>query len=250
MDKKFEQKYHQLEGKHWWFKSRRDAILKFVKGHPVNSKILDVGCSSGHLLSNIVELGFPKTNLYGIDVSSEGVEIARTSGFSNCFVMDGMAPEMEHSSYDVIISSDSLEHMQYDAEALDAWFLLLKPGGTLIVFVPAFMALWSKHDIVNHHFRRYTQSQLIGAINAAGFVVSKSGYWNFFLFLPIAFVRMLQKLLPQSVSNLNHSDDLRLPPNWVNTLLKSLLTLENSLIAWFPLPFGVSTFCVAHKPIS
>jgi hypothetical protein len=137
--------------------------------------------------------------------------------------------------------------MEFDERALKNWFELLNSNGTLMVFVPAFMFLWSDHDEVNHHFRRYTVSSLSDKIKAAGFNVSKKGYWNSILFPLIAGVRMTQKLLPGGKDH-EPEDDLSLPSGLVNKALSGLLGLENAMIRTVTLPFGVSTFCIAEKP--
>src|SRR5207253_9325776 len=121
-------------------------------------KILDIGCAGGPLLLDLKNAGF--YNLYGVDVSEKAAEVCKQRGLENVYVMDGHNPEFEENSFDVIIASDSLEHLQDDMLALKNWNRLLKPGGELYVFVPAFMYLWSKHDVVNQHFRRYTAVEL------------------------------------------------------------------------------------------
>lgn len=243
MDQAYEEKYHQLETQNWWFLSRRARICAMLTDAPRSAAILDVGCSSGQLLSDLQYLGF--TNLTGIDVSDVGVEQAKQAGF-RCLVMDGQKPDFNSESFDIIIASDSLEHMEQDRKALFNWSKLLRPGGKAIVFVPAFMSLWSGHDVINHHYRRYTVKELKEKTASAGLKIQQSGYWNFTLFFPIYTWRKIKNIF--SSSEANPKDDLQNNGNLVNTLLKGVMTVENGLSRFVRFPVGVSAFVVALKP--
>ncbi|MEO1023141.1 MAG: class I SAM-dependent methyltransferase [Bacteroidota bacterium] len=248
MELAYEQKYHELEANHWWFKTRREAVLRFVQGYD-QSRILDVGCASGHLLTDLESMGFVKSQLFGIDVSEPAISEAQASGFKQTWVMDGSNLTFKDDYFDILIASDSLEHMEYDQQALEHWWRVLKPGGTLIVFVPAFMSLWSAHDEVNHHFRRYTKRSLSTGVMKAGFTIKKSGYWNSTLFPAIAFVRIIKRWLSTGKAATELEDDLSLPRPVINNVLTRLLRWENTQLhaSWFP--FGVSTFCIAQKDL-
>lgn len=242
MDVEYEEKYHLLEKKQWWFRARRDAIRKLLKGINKNVYILDVGCSSGILLEELKQMGYK--NLYGIDVSQKAVDASVAKGFKNCSIMNGENPTFDMSFFDLIISSDSLEHMEYDETALKNWYELLKPGGRLIVFVPAFMSLWSLHDVVNQHYRRYTKNELKEKIGKAGFNIITSGYWNFILFFPVGLMRRIKN----SRKNSKQSDDLSNTSPFLNTILYNWMKFENLIFHHLGFPLGVSTFCYAFKP--
>ena len=85
--------------------------------------------------------------MYGIDVSEESIQKCQAKGFTNTWVMDGTQIALEKGSFDILVASDCLEHIEQDTKALDNWLSLLKPNGQLIVFVPAFMFLWSGHEV-------------------------------------------------------------------------------------------------------
>ena len=245
MDKAYEQKYHDLERNEWWFKMRRQMVQQLMKGG-TNQKILDIGCASGLLLENLEASGFDHSNLYGIDVSEESIQKCQAKGFTNTWVMDGTQITLEKGSFDILVASDCLEHIEQDTKALDNWLSLLKPNGQLIVFVPAFMFLWSGHDVVNHHFRRYTKTELVHKIQNANFKIIRSGYWNVLLFFPITAIRLLKKLITSKESI--PQSDLAQTPSTVNAILSLLLKIENWFIAkGLNFPFGVSTFCIAEK---
>ncbi len=248
MEKVYEQKYHELEREQWWFRSRRDMVLRYVRQFPAE-KILDIGCSSGLLLENLQEEGFLNEQLYGIDISPEGIEKCREKGFDNCHVMDGAAIDLPKDSFDLLVASDCLEHIENDKKALANWYGLLRPGGVLICFVPAFMSLWSAHDVVNHHFRRYTKKELVEKMQAAEFKVMRSGYWNALLFPPVFAFRKVKNMLGTLKKEHEPQEDLQPTASVVNAALTNLLRLENALLenGTISFPFGVSTFCIAKK---
>ena len=175
MDKAYEEKYHQIEEWNWWFIARRKAILSLLKNTDKKSKILDIGCAGGPLLNDLKNQGFE--NASGADFSAEAVAKCKQRGLQ-AYQMDAHNLQFEPNNFDLLIASDSLEHLEFDEKALKNWYNILKPGGRILVFVPAYMFLWSEHDTVNHHFRRYTKTELTKKMQQAGFTVKRSCYWN------------------------------------------------------------------------
>ena len=246
MDKDYEIKYHAEEEKNWWFVSRRNVILKLLKRTDKSAKILDIGCGGGPLLLYLKAAGF--TNVYGLDFSEEAVAKCVERGLSNVYVMDGHSPKFEPESFDIIIASDSLEHLKNEMQALHNWHSILKSTGSLIIFVPAFMYLWSEHDIINHHYRRYTSGNLKSKVESEGFLVTKKSYWNFFMFFPTTIVRLVQKLKGSFVkSPKKPKDQLPKTGRLLNRLLITLLDLENIFFVSTGLAVGVSAFVLAKK---
>ena len=117
MEKDFEKKYHDVEIDHWWFKSRRKYLLDLLKDAPKDSKILDIGCSSGIFLNDLENLGFKPENLFGIDISEVAIENCKANGLQHCFVMDAQNITLTET-FDIIIASDCLEHLEDDKKAL------------------------------------------------------------------------------------------------------------------------------------
>ncbi len=250
MELEYEKTYHEVERDHWWFKTRRNILLKMIEGVDKNSRILDIGSSSGLMLEELRNLGFNPDNLYGVDISEKAIANCHSNGFKNAFVMDAHNITLEKENFDLIIASDCLEHLERDKEALANWYSLLKTKGQIIIFVPAYQFLWSSHDDVNFHYRRYTNGELRQKMENNNFRVQKSGYWNFLLFIPIAGVRLLSNLFggkKKSDGAEEMNGDLAMPGKLSNTVLKSVVNLENTLIPSIRFPFGVSTFCVATK---
>ena len=243
MEKDFEKKYHDVETDHWWFKSRRKYLLDLLKNAPKDSKILDIGCSSGIFLKDLEKLGFSLDNLYGVDISEKAIDNCRANGIPNAYVMDAQNITLTET-FDIIIASDCLEHLQDDKQALKNWKSLLKTGGIMYVFVPAFMSLWSYHDEVNMHFRRYTNAELKSKMLAENLQILKSSYWNFFLFLPVYGFR---KITASFQKNKTGESDISIGNSFVNSALLQLIIFENKLLKRINFPFGVSTFCIVRK---
>jgi SAM-dependent methyltransferase len=244
MDKAFESVYHQVEERHWWFQARRDMIFRTLRRYRAGkeSKILDIGCSGGALLGFLKQKGF--NNLYGIDTSGDAINLCKDKDLKNSFVMDGAKPEFEKGVFDIIIASDILEHIKDDRAALAEWSRILKSGGMLILFVPAFKFMWSSHDEMNHHYRRYAKRGLTSLLHASGFRMEKVSYWNCLLFLPIWFSVVCHNLF---LKGKNQASRLSETNPVVNNLLGCILGFENLILERISFPVGVSLFVIARK---
>jgi len=247
MQKNYEETYHSVEDAHWWFVARRALVARLVmRGlSDRNAPILEIGCSGGPLLQQLHDCGY--TRLTGIDISADAIRLCQQRQLGDVRVMDAQRPDFPPASFAMITASDVLEHLADAPGALRAWHALLRPGGTLVVFVPAFMFLWSEHDVVNQHFHRYTAHELVGLLKKSGFVIQRKGYWNFALFLPVALVRLAKKFLPSRPDSAP-AGDIKPTPRFINRLLTFLLREENSLILLgLNFPWGVSAMVVAKK---
>ncbi len=242
MEIEYENKYHEVETENWWFVSRRRYLLDLVKDAPRDSKIIDIGCSSGIFLKDLEQLGFKTENLFGVDISEKAIENCRNNGIQNAFVMDAQNISLLEK-FDIIIASDCLEHLQDDIKAIANWKNLLKIGGMMYIFVPAFQSLWSYHDEVNQHFRRYTKSELKSKLSNAKLTILKASYWNFSLFLPVYIFRKISAILPQS----KKEEGQIVSNKFANALLLQLVLLENKMLKYSNFPFGISAFCIVKK---
>jgi SAM-dependent methyltransferase len=245
MESSFEAKHHQIEDYYWWFVARRDILISLIpKGE--DSRILDVGCAGGHLIKALRIEGFRK--VYGIDISKKSIFSCRKNGLGKIMLSDASQTGFRSEIFDVVVASDVLEHIKDDAKALREWGRIMKKGGRIVVFVPAFSFLWSAHDVVCHHHRRYSFSSMTRALEGSGFVIERVSGWNMISFLPSAFVRMLDSLLSRSgIIRVIRGDQLyRVNPS-INWMLLTALKAENRLIKRSSMPFGVSMFAVARK---
>jgi ubiquinone/menaquinone biosynthesis C-methylase UbiE len=246
MQKAYEERYHQAELDYWWFVGRRHIVRMLVEQErpDKDSRILEIGCSGGLLMKELQALGLGQPT--GIDISSDAIALCRRAGL-DAHQMDAQELALPASSFDVVTASDVLEHLVDEAKAVQEWKRVLKPAGLLIVFVPAFKLLWSKHDEANKHYRRYRRARLVHLLEFSGYVIERSSYWNMALFAPIAAVRLLGRLRAGR-DDPKAEGDLTETPKLVNFLLASILRLEN----WFlrlgvNWPFGVSVFVLARK---
>jgi SAM-dependent methyltransferase len=151
-------------------------------------------------------------------------------------------------TFDLISALDTIEHVADDAAALGELFRVCRPGGTVLLTVPAFAFLWGNLDTYGHHYRRYTRPELLARVRGAGFTIRVARFFNYLLFPPIALIRLLARLRPSSAARPGDAvrtdfDVVKQGP--LNTLLARLFALEASL----PLgpPFGVSLLCVAAR---
>jgi SAM-dependent methyltransferase len=243
MDKDFYLQYASVEDKHWWFVGRRliieQAICKL--NLPKNAQIMEVGCGTGGNLRMLARHG----QVSAMELNETACKIANEREVIPV-KLGGLPDKIPFSNeYDIILILDVLEHLDDDLAALLALHSKLKPGGWLLVTVPAYQFLWSQHDEINHHKRRYVLKNLQQVVIKAGYTVHYSTYFNFFLFPIVAGVRWLRKLL-RIESNSIENSDLHLPPKHINKFLSLLFASERHLMN-LNLPFGVSILLLARK---
>lgn len=229
-----------MEQRNWWFVSRRRTILSLLKNTNKQARMLDIGCAGGSLLHDLKNAGFE--NVSGTDLSAEAVAHCIARGLP-VYQMDAHNLQFEKDSFDLLIASDSLEHFEFDEKALANWHSILKPGGRILIFVPAYTFMWSGHDVVNHHYRRYTKTELVKKMQAAGFEVKRKGYWNFAMFFPTAIFRILKR----SKKSAQAKDQLSGFGGFSNKVLTGWMSVENTIFRMVPFPCGVSVFVEAVK---
>lgn len=236
--------FAEIEKTNWWFVSRRQIIAsllrRFIGPQKKVDTLLDVGCGPGinaPMLQNFTK------HLDLMEASPEAITIAREIN-PELSIIKGVLPGVSlEKKYDVVTMFDVLEHIEDDKASIDAIRDILKPGGMLLLSVPAFMFLWSEHDEVVHHKRRYTKKQLNTLLERAGFTPLFSSYANFFIFPFIALFRLLKK----NRSKKTGKSDFFPIPKFVNEALRLLFSSERFLLSFMSLPFGVSLFGVYKK---
>jgi SAM-dependent methyltransferase len=253
MQSDFEEKYHRLEEQHAWSVGRRDVVLRAFDrwGIVPSMDVVEIGCASGALLADLTARGFH--SLAAVEVSERAVERARARGGATVHHVDGTATPFADASFDALVASDVLEHIADEAGALAEWMRILRPGGLAFVFVPAFMALWSEHDVINRHERRYTLGELAGVCRGAGFEVLDQRYWNASLLLPTAAQRLAARV--RDAARGAHAptadeDAFRPLHPLANRAITALLRAENTL--WSTavrFPAGVSAAVVVRRPL-
>lgn len=159
---------------------------------------------------------------------------------------DALALPFSGESFDAVFMFDVLEHIEADASVLAEIRRVLRPGGKLLVTVPAFMFLFGLQDVVSEHKRRYRRGPLLDLMRGSGFDVRYATYFNTLLFPPIAAIRMARRVLPVKEVEGRSDFDLRLPGP-VETILEKLFSLERHAIDRARLPFGISILCAASR---
>src|SRR5215211_6829194 len=250
MDPTFYASYYRHEDHHWWFRWRFELITQLVgdlKSDP-EFRILDAGCGTGQMLKHLEELG----EAIGIDTSAQATAFAQSRGVKSLVRGSITAVPFPEATFDCVVALDVIEHVDDDLGILKALHDVIKPGGRLIVTVPAYEILWSEHDDINHHKRRYTAPQLRQIIEHAGFTIDRVTYCNSVFLAPIFAIRKFKNLM-RKVRNSNGkhaqglNSDLGDYPGFMNEAAFQIMRAENVLMRHVDLPFGVSILAVAER---
>lgn len=237
------QELYDLEESYWWFVGRRLLVRQMVERYAgrADLRLLDAGCGTGGTLSRMVGLG----DLHGFDYSEFALAFCRRRGFSLLAAGDLTALPYRTAAFDTVLSCDVLEHVPDDHLGLAEMVRTLRPGGHLVLTLPAHAFLWSEHDEALAHRRRYSARQVRKMLEEAGLEVVKLSPVVTVAFLPILLFRLLQRLRPHRSDE--PKTDLRRLPRPLNNLLIDLLRFENWLLRRLNLPVGTSLVAVAKK---
>ena len=243
MDAVLYRQFQELEREHWWFVARREILLAVLRQHArVGGRFLDVGCGTGYRLERARE----SFDAWGIDASPIALEMCRERGLER--VALGSAEDLTGvggERFDVAGLFDVIEHLDDDAAALRNVHDVLVPGGVVVVTVPAYMFMWSAHDVVNQHRRRYVRGQLGRVLAGAGFRVEKLTYFNARLFPAALVTRAAKRIVGGSGS------DFALPSPRVNRMLTRAFAGEAPRVLAAGtaggFPFGLSILAVGRR---
>jgi SAM-dependent methyltransferase len=239
MERVVYQQMAELDQRHWWYKARREVLAALIERTtqlPERATILEIGCGTGHNLAMLANFG----DVDALELDDEARAIAEQRAGRT--VMSAPLPELEgvkKRHYDLIGVFDVIEHIDDDHAAVASIASRLKRGGKLVVTVPAHRWMWSAHDVVNHHKRRYSKRALRDLIKSSPLKLEKLGYFNSLLFPVAVAERMYSKVRGKDEA------DLKLPPAPLNAALETAFAAERHLIARLPLPPGLSLFAVA-----
>jgi SAM-dependent methyltransferase len=242
MDRQIYDRMRLIEAEHWWFAARRQIIDRQLRTLPLgpSPRLLEVGCGTGGNLAMLQKYG----QLRAVEPDSEARAHASMHGVE---VAAGLLPDALPSydaPFDLVAAFDVIEHIDADAASVAAMAGLLRPGGYVIATAPAYAWLWSSHDEVHHHKRRYGRQAFATLFTAAGLRVRRATYFNTFLLSAIGAVRLSRRL-----TRAEGGDDEAMPSPRVNAILKAIFASEAAVLRRMNLPFGASILVIAEKPI-
>jgi SAM-dependent methyltransferase len=233
----------QTEDEHWWFAGRRKILAATIAGLglPTEASILEIGSGTG---GNLAMLGgFGEVSAVELDDFARRKGIEKTGlPIQKGYLPDGLP--FAGPAFDLICLFDVLEHVKTDGPALKALLPLLKPGGRVLLTVPAYQWMWSSHDVKLHHFRRYTRETLSTCCGSAGFEIQRITYFNTLLFPLALAVRLLDRLKPGD----DGASGEAIPPAPLNRLFRILFASESGILRHGNIPFGLSLLAVLNAP--
>ncbi len=226
-------KMHQLEKENWWYQARKDLVQKLIRKFVEKPHtLIDVGCGSGMILESFTTI----PQKVGVETHPKAVKYTRDKGLTIVSSLND-APNQA----DAILMMDVLEHVEGDYQLLEKALSKLSARGKVFITVPAFQWLWSRHDELMHHVRRYSRKELELSIQRAGGKIEYISYWNMAFFIPA----VVHKLSTPK----NNEVESDLKPVWkpINRLLLTILKIENRISSIIPIPLGTSVYAVVSK---
>jgi SAM-dependent methyltransferase len=229
---------------YWWHRARQAIVTRLLKryGRGAEDRVLDVGCGAGATTIALRSSG----RVLGVDFGPEAVSAARGRGLEVAR-MEAGGLAVQDGAFDVAVALDVLEHLDDDGAAARELHRALRPGGRLLVTVPAYQWLWSSHDEALGHRRRYRRGQLRAVLEAAGFDVALCAYVMTAALPPAVLIRMLERARSRPRSTPDSESGYVRIPGFLNTLLTRIVGFDGVLVGRVPLPFGLSVVAVARK---
>ncbi len=216
-------------------------VQRYIGGEPGRRlKICELGCGTGGNLAAVAE----KHDVVGVECSPQALAYAReTLGDRVRFGQLPYEIDLPPASFDVVLLTDVLEHIEEDAASAQIALSLLRSGGVVVATVPAYQWLYSPRDAHHHHFRRYGKPRFADLWKNAGARTVLLSHYNALLFPPAAAVRLASKFVPRC----GKTGDLSIPPRWINDLLAQVMRSEANVLGRIPIPFGLSLIAVVRK---
>ena len=239
MDPRYCERYRELFEKHWWWRTRTEIVMDVLRRLQPRSgwrTILDIGCGDGLFFDQLSQFG----SVEGVESCSELVspENPYRNSIHICQFDQQFRPGRQ---YALVLMLDVLEHFENPVAALRHAVDLLSDDGTLVVTVPAFMALWTNHDELNHHFTRYTKSRFFELARKSCLEVSEARYlyhWTCPTKIGVGFIERLFRMKP---------DAPEVPMKWINEALYWISKAEQKTLSRLSMPFGSSLLAVCTK---
>ena len=236
--------FYKLDLTHWFPCGRRRILQSLVaRLTPTPAKIADIGCGTGANFNMLA--GFAP--VVGVDFSPQAITYCRMRGLTRTLVASLPQLPFGNGAFDLVCAFDVIEHIEDDAGAVRELLRICRPGGTLLLTVPAYNWLWSQHDEANQHKRRYNRAMLRQLLAPQPADIVKLSHFNIVMALPIILVRFIgkikDKLFPPTDAKLNFVKT----PDLLNYLLLRIFSTERHLLRHINLPVGISVMCLARK---
>ena len=240
------ERLRQIDEHHWFYRGKRDIVRywigRFIELTP-DDLLIDAGMGSG---TWAIEMA-ARCQVIAIDDHDESLEIAGPrveAAGGRVMKSDFHAVDLPSGSAAVVTLMDVIEHMDDDAGALREMFRLTRPGGIVVVTVPALPLMWSDWDEAMHHQRRYKKSRLLRVVEQPGVHVLRCAYFNTVMLLPIALVRWYRRIQPDREGAIRSED--RIVPGVLNRVLHSLL-VRPACCRFCPAPIGLSLLAILQR---
>jgi SAM-dependent methyltransferase len=243
----------KVEDQHFWFRARNHLIFQLARRvsfllNPCHL-VLEVGCGTGNVL-RVLEKACPNSVVVGMELWFDGLRHARTRSGA-ALVQADIRNSPFGKQFDLVGMFDVIEHLPEDEETLQLVHNSLRPGGKLLLTVPAHQLLWSYFDDAAHHCRRYSVQDIRAKLTQAGFRVEFLSQFMACIFPMVWIYRKVHRARQEKdpdIARVQATDEFRLVPI-VNQILTTLLTLEAGWLArGHCLPFGTSIVVIACKP--
>jgi SAM-dependent methyltransferase len=247
MTPEYYKEYYHLERSNWWFTARLEILksqIEIMFPHKNDLNILNIGVATGATSQMLEMFGKVKSIEYD-EVCFNFVKEKLQIDIEQGTILDLQFAE---NSFDLVCAFDVVEHVEDDQLAVKEMIRVCKSKGFVFVTVPAFMDLWSKHDEINYHFKRYTSKTLLSLFDSNTGNVIYHSYFNTILFLPIYLVRWISNKFPKLFKrDGSGSDHSMFELGFLNKVLYAIFYAENILLKRLvKLPFGVS-FMLSFK---
>ena len=239
MDPDYGKHYRTLYEKHWWWRAREEILVDELRRRfpkRAHLSILDVGCGDALFFGRLSEFG----DAEGVESDPELVN-ANGPNRARITVAPFDASFQPRKNYDLILMLDVLEHLDEPEHALCRAVELLKPGGIIVVTVPAFHLLWTNHDRLNRHRTRFTKRSFARLASASGMEIKASRYFFVWLAAAKLALRIVEAILPA------HPRVPGIPSPWINEFLYHFSRIEEKLARILYLPIGSSLLAVGER---
>ncbi len=232
---------YEKEEEHWWFRGRRLIIQNLLDrlDLPGSARILDVGCGTGGNLSLLREYGEAE----GCDFSEEAIRFCKLRGFEHAFQASIYELPCADGEYDLVTCFDVIEHLRLDLPAFEELNRVCRPGGYLLVTLPAGPALYSSFDCIAGHLRRYSRNDVIELLSRSGFQPVRISRYATLMHPLVRYYSWRGNMTGRA----KHTEGMEPVFGPTNTLLIRLFEIERFLLRYTNLHMGTSLFALAQK---